>query len=122
METSKQVRPTGFFSPYHYSNPGMILEDSFLLQGNTIDSLNMTRIKNLKNKGINKQIFPFKQGNFVLLKLDLPTEQGSKSNVTPKFRDVWKITEILKGGFGMTLINLRSRVLTKNANSSHCET
>ena len=42
-------RSTVFFSPYHYSNPGMILEDSFLLQGNTIDSLNMTRIRNLKN-------------------------------------------------------------------------
>ena len=84
------------------------MEDSFLLQRNTLDSLNMERIKNLKNKKISKEIFPFRQGNFVLLKLDIATENGSKANITPKFRDVYKIQELYKNGFGLKLINLRT--------------
>ena len=67
-------RSSLFFSPFHYSNPGLVLEDSFLLQRNTLDSLNIEKIKNLKNKNISKDIFPFRQGNFVLLKLDIKGE------------------------------------------------
>ena len=71
--------------PFHYSNPGLVVEDSFLLQRNTLDSLNMQRINNLKNKKISKEVFPFRQGNFVLLKLDIATEDGSKANIAPNF-------------------------------------
>ena len=62
----------------------------------------------LNNKGISKQIFNFKVGNYVLLKGDLPTEKGSRSNITPKFRDVYKVTQLLSAGFGVRILNLRT--------------
>ena len=47
-------------------------------------------------------------GNYVLLKGALQTEKGSRSNITPKFRDVYKITELLSAGFGVRILNLRT--------------
>ena len=44
----------------------------------------------------------------MLLKGNTPTEEGSKSNISPKFRDVFKITEIISGGFGIRILNLRT--------------
>ena len=78
------------------------------VQVNVLDQLNLKRIDNLRNKGISKQVFPFKVGNYVLLKGDLATEKGSRSNITPKYRDVYKITELHSEGFGMRILNLRT--------------
>ena len=101
-------RSSLFFSPLHHSNPALILLDPFLMQVNVLDRLNLKRIENLKNKGISKEVFPFRVGNYVLLKADLAIEGGSKSNISPKFRDVYKIVEIHSEGFGIRIKNLRT--------------
>ena len=44
----------------------------------------------------------------MLLKADLATEGGLKSNISPKFRDVYKITELHSEGFGIHIKNLRT--------------
>ena len=78
------------------------------MQKNVLNRLNLKRIENLANKGISKQVFQFKVGNFVLLNGDLATEKGSRSTITPKFRDVYKITQLHSAGFGVRILNLRT--------------
>ena len=65
-------RSSLFFSPLYYSNPALVLSG---MQKNLLDRINLKRIENLANKGISKQLFQFKVGNFVLLQGDLPTEK-----------------------------------------------
>ena len=93
------------FSPFHHSNPALVLNDPFLLQKNNLDMLNLKRIEKLQNKGVSKKIFKFKVGNYVLLRGNTKTEGGSKSNVSPKYRDVYKVTELMNNGFGLRILN-----------------
>ena len=60
------------------------------------------------NKGISKKVHQYKIGNFVLLTRLTKTTSGSNSNVSPKSQDLYKITKILKDGFGLKLQNLRT--------------
>ena len=100
--------------PLHYSNPAMVIQDPFLLQQNSLDYVNLKRIKNLTNKKVNKNIIQYEVGNYVLLSGLTKTTQGSKSNVTPKSQDIFKITDILKNGFGLKLkifVQIQSKLL-----------
>ena len=56
------------FSPFHHSNPALVLDDPFLLQKNNLDMLNLKRIQKLQNKGVSKTIYKYRLGNYVLLK------------------------------------------------------
>ena len=94
--------------PLHYSNPAMVIDDPFLLQQNSLDYVNLKRIKNLTNKKVSKHIIKYEVGNYVLLAGITKTTQGSKSNVSPRSQDIFKVTAILKDGFGLKLKNLRT--------------
>ena len=78
----------------------MEIEDPFLMQQNTLDRVNLKRIKNLMNKGVSKKVHQYKVGNFVLLTGLTKTVSGSKSNVSPKSQDIYKVTETMNNGFG----------------------
>ena len=86
----------------------MVIQDPFLLQQNSLDYVNLKRIKNVINQKVSKNIIQYKIGNYVLLAGLTKTSQGSKSNVTPKSQDIFKIIDILKNGFGLNLKNLRT--------------
>ena len=60
------------------------------------------------NKKVSKKVTQYKIGNFVLLAGLTKTTKGSKSNVTPRSQDLYKITDILKNGFALKLQNLRT--------------
>ena len=47
-------------------------------------------------------------GNYVLFRGLTKTVGGSKSNVSPKFRDIFKVTELMNNGFGLKILNLRT--------------
>ena len=83
-----------YLSLFHDKKNGLVLDDSFLLQQNTFEF-------EYQNKKISKCVFPFKKGNFCTIKLIQPTELGSIQNILPKHKDIWKITEIFKSGFGL---------------------
>ena len=48
------------FSPFHHSNPAVVIDDPLLLHKNTMDMLNLKRIRRLQNKGISKQVYKFR--------------------------------------------------------------
>ena len=73
-----------------------------------MDMLNLKRIRRLQNKGVSKQVYKFRVGNYVLLRGLTKTVGGSKSNVSPKFRDVFKVTQLMNNGFGLKILNLRT--------------
>ena len=81
--SSPLSRSSLYFSPLHHNNPALVLSDPFLMQSNCLDRLNMKRIDNRKNKHISKSLYPFQVGNYVLLKSELASEGGSKSNILP---------------------------------------
>ena len=57
---------------------------------------------------MSKKVFNFRVGNYVLLRGKTKTEGGSKSNVSPKFCDVYKVTQLMNNGFGLRILNLRT--------------
>ena len=78
------------------------------MQKNNLDKVNLKRIQKLQNKNVSKTVHKYRVGNYVLLKGLTKTISGSKSNVSLKFKDIYKVTEILNTGFGLKLQNLRT--------------
>ena len=105
------------FSPYISTNFGNLLSNPFLAQKTAFTLLNKKRIESLNNQNISNIINEFKIGQFVVIREDKPTVEGSKQFNPPLHKEIYKITGITKDGFSLTLQCTRTgakRTVTHN--------
>ena len=84
------------------------MQNPVQFQHDTFKTLNANRIDNLLNKKRSSSRFPFKIGQYCTLQDDIAVKDDSKKLRVPVSREIWKIVDILKNGFLIKLLNLRS--------------
>ena len=91
------------------SCPGLLqVENPIQFQKDTFKSLNNHRINNLLNKRRPTSKFPFVVGQYCTLQDEVPVENESKKLRVPVSREIWKVLDILKKGFLIKILNIRT--------------
>jgi hypothetical protein len=98
------------FSPYINSSTRLTIKNPVRLQREQFQALNSKRILNLAKKENAHAVKDYKVGQFVTLNdPNLVTVAGSRQLLTPSSRDIYKILDVMKGGFSLRLMNLRTQ-------------
>ena len=96
------------FSPFINCPGDLQVQNPVQFQHDTFKTLNANRIDNLLNKKRSSSRFPFKIGQYCTLQDDIAVKDDSKKLRVPVSREIWKIVDILKNGFLIKNLNVRS--------------
>ena len=106
---SKLSRVQLLFSPYYNCSTRLDVKNPLKLQRSQYKELNAKRIQNMFEKGQGLRPREFAIGNYVALNDgNSTTIEGSRQLNFPGSKELYKIIQINKKGFSLTLLNIRN--------------